>query len=335
VSGEAIGAEIQSFKSPFVIRNCTIEGRGPSSGTVFGIRYDKPSSSQDVLEVIASRVIAVNEATNGGDTIALFRDPGSVRAVGSTFEARTTNAPAYGIKGGNYEDVRFEFTGCVFLTACDDERQSEVFDIWSEVTTGDKDVFVRGCDFSKWYGVIQALGPVRTQVERILSVSAASDTAIHSGIQLSGSEQEVTTGITNPDAYRALKVVGVGTWTSSADVWIVGANLAGQPITDKITLPSGSNPSAEGKKPFRTVTKIIVPAAEQGHLQTIRVGTTNKLGLSSPLSATSDVLQWAKISGSTWQIQTSALTVDVNHATVKPSSISNGDSFEFTYLTAG
>jgi hypothetical protein len=335
ISGKAIGAEIQSFTSPFVIRNCTVEGRGPSSvGTVLGIRYDKPSSSQEVLEVIASRVVAVNQATNGGETIALFRDPGSVRCVGSTFEARTATAAAYGIKGGNYEDVRFEFIDCVFMTSCDDERQSNVFDIWGEVTTGDKDMFVRGCNFSKWFGVIQALGPPRTQVERILSVNAASDTAIHGGIQLTGSEQEVATGITNPDAYRALKIVGVGTWANSADVWIVGTNLAGDPITDKITLPSGSNPSAEGKKPFKTVTKIIVPAAEQGQLQTIKVGTTNKLGLSSPLSSSSDVLQWSKASGGVWQIQTSALTVDVNHATINPGSISTGDSVEFTYLTA-
>ncbi len=335
ISGKDIGAEIQSFTSPFVIRNCTVEGRGPSSsGTVFGIRYDKPSSSQEVLEVIASRAIAVNEATNGGETIALFRDPGSVRCVGSTFEARTANAAAYGIKGGNYEDVRFEFIDCVFMTSCDDERQPEVFDIWGEVTAGDKDMFVRGCDFSKWFGVIQALGPPRTQVERILNVNAASDTAIHSGIQLTGSEQEITTGITNPDAYRALQVTGVGTWSGSADVFVIGTNLAGDAITEKFTITSLQT-NVIGKKPFKTVTKIIVPAAQQGQSQTIKVGTTDKLGLSSPVSATSDVLQWSKVSGSAWQIQTSALTVDVNHATINPGSISTGDSFEFTYLTAG
>ncbi|RMG26733.1 MAG: hypothetical protein D6724_01170 [Armatimonadetes bacterium] len=334
ISGKDIGAEIQSFTSPFVIRNCTVEGRGPSiGGTVFGIRYDKPSSPQDVLEVIASRAIAVNEATNGGETIALFRDPGSVRSVGCTFEARTAKAPAYGIKGGNYDDVRFEFIDCVFMTSCDDEKQPEVFDIWGEVTTGDKDMFVRGCDFSKWFGVIQALGPPRTQVDRILNVNAASDTAIHSGIQLSGSEQEVTTGITNPDTYRALKVVGVGTWSGGVDVWIIGTNLAGDSISERISLPCGTNPSAEGKKPFRTVTKIIVPAAELGQNQTIQVGTTDKLGLSSPLSSSSDVLQWSKVSGSVWQIQTSTLTVDVNHATLKPGSIASGDSFEFVYRT--
>jgi hypothetical protein len=70
-------------------------------------------------------------------------------------------------------------------------------------------------------------------------------------------------------------------------------------------------------------------------LQTIKVGTTNKLGLSSPLSSSSDVLQWSKVSGGVWQIQTSALTVDVNHATINPGSISTGDSVEFTYLTVG
>ncbi|MER3413026.1 MAG: hypothetical protein C4341_02080 [Armatimonadota bacterium] len=271
---------------------------------------------------------------DGDEAIVLFSDPGSVRSVGSTFEARTAKAAVYGIKSGNYDDVRFEFTGCVFMTSCNDERQSNVFDIWGEVTTGDKDMFVRGCDFSKWFGVIQALGPPRTQVERILNVNAASDTAIHSSIQLSGSEQENTTSITNPDAYRALKVVAVGTWASSTDVWIVGTNLTCNPVTDKIALPSGNNPSSEGKKSFKTVSKVIVPAAEQGQLQTIKVGTTDKLGLSSPLSATSDVPQWSKVSGSAWQIQTSLLTLDVNDATVNPGAISAGDSFEFTYLTA-
>lgn len=334
ISGKEIGAEIQSFTSPFAIRNCLVEARGPSGGSTYGIRYDKPSSARDFLEVVASRVIAINDATDGDQAIALFRDPGSVRCVGCTFEARTAKAAAYGIKGGNYEDVRFEFTGCVFLTSCEDEKQPEVFDIWAEVTMGDKDLFVRGCDFTKWFGVIQALGPPRTEVQRILSVSAASDTAIHSGIALGVSEQEITTGITNPDVYRALKVVGAGTWTTPMQVWIVGTNLAGDPITESFTL-NGDAPSAEGKKPFKTVSKIIVPAAEQGQSQTIQVGTTNKLGLSYPVASAGDVLQWSKVSGSSWQIQTSALTIDVNHGTVTPGNITPGDSFEFTYLTAG
>ncbi|GIV02615.1 MAG: hypothetical protein KatS3mg015_1445 [Fimbriimonadales bacterium] len=45
------------------------------------------------------------------------------------------------------------------------------------------------------------------------------------------------------------------------------------------------------------------------------------------------MLQWSKVSGSVWQIQTSTLTVDVNHATLKPGSIASGDSFEFVYRT--
>ena len=304
---------------------------------LFAIRHDI-SNFNPIIVHQGDRIVARNLGM--AEVAAVSGEPPVQRYINCEISVESLNPDGGAVRGIVYNaapgagSTLYEIIGGSIAVTSANEKQEVVYAL--HVTSPTPNLRASGVRLSQVFGPVLPSGPPRTQVDRMLNVNAASDTAIHSGIQLSGSEQEVTTGITNPDAYRALKIVGVGTWASSADVWIVGTNLAGDPITDKITLPSGSNPSAEGKKPFKTVTKIIVPAVEQGQLQTIKVGTTDKLGLSSPLSATSDVLQWSKVSGSAWQIQAiAAPTVDVNHATINPGSISTGDSFEFTYLAAG
>jgi len=112
-------------------------------------------------------------------------------------------------------------------------------------------------------------------------VAAASDTAVHAAITLTkATAQTITTGITNPDVPRVLKVQPGGTNTDLGNgvVVVTGLNVEGRTITDSFQLVDGDSTEIEGTKAFKTVSSILVPAAE-GKAATVSVGYTNKLGL--------------------------------------------------------
>jgi len=111
-------------------------------------------------------------------------------------------------------------------------------------------------------------------------VAAASDTAVHAAITGSSAAQTITTGITNPDVPRVLKVQPGGT---SADVGngtvqVTGTNVEGKTITDNFKLTDANTDEIDGTKAFKTVTSILIPKTE-GTAATFSVGYTNKLGL--------------------------------------------------------
>ena len=105
-------------------------------------------------------------------------------------------------------------------------------------------------------------------------------------------------------------------------------------IADAIVLDGTA--TVEGDKPFATVDKIILPA-QSGPGQSVSVGLTDRFGLHFPIGSASDVIQFArKASGATsYTIEPlTSLTVDVNFATVKPATVSAGDSFQFSALAS-
>jgi hypothetical protein len=137
-----------------------------------------------------------------------------------------------------------------------------------------------------------------------------------------------------PDVYRTLSaqgnVIGV-----TGDVFIIGTNWADEVIVEKFELAGAD--LIKGVKPFKGVTKIIVPARTQSG-QKVKVGTTNHLGLYYPLSADSDVIQWTKKASAdtSYTVQTlTNLNVDDVYATVEPTAgITDDDSFEWVVLTS-
>ena len=115
-------------------------------------------------------------------------------------------------------------------------------------------------------------------------VAAASDNAVHDGITTSASGQLVTTGITNPDVPRALRLTFSGTTGdfAASTVIVHGTNVEGKPIQEEFVLSANQSADIEGTKAFKTVTQIDVPA-QDGTAGVLDVGYNNKLGVNHRL----------------------------------------------------
>lgn len=155
------------------------------------------------------------------------------------------------------------------------------------------------------------------------SATVASTTGIHAAVTDTGSDQTVTTGITQPSVPRNITATAGGT---SADVKaiqvvITGTNYAGETITE--TLPAftvNTTGTVTGSKAFKTVTSILIPAHD-GTGATTAIGFGEKLGLPDKLPTNTVLL--ASLGGTkegtapTVTTSTTALesnTVDLNSA---------------------
>lgn len=115
---------------------------------------------------------------------------------------------------------------------------------------------------------------------RILSYSPGSpavgtNTNVHAAVTDNGSQQVVTTAITNPDVPRTVSATAGGTATDikAIQVTVAGTNIWGQAITE--VLPAFTVDTAgtvNGSKAFATVTSITIPAHD-GTGATTSVGT--------------------------------------------------------------
>lgn len=115
-------------------------------------------------------------------------------------------------------------------------------------------------------------------------VSAASDNAVHSGITSSTSSQSVTTGFTNPDVPRAIRLAFGGTTGDIAAgvIEVHGTNVEGKSISEEFTVAANQTADVDGTKAFKTVTQVDVPP-QDGTGATITVGYTNALGVNHRL----------------------------------------------------
>jgi len=306
---------------------------------IVGLFYDRMSGGgpYDPTDIVAigCRIEAVGAGTDTETTyttVGVQTDTDTFpRVVNCQIVATAAKDAVYGVfgGGGNNLDPNIVVVGGVITTECGEEKQTEVWDLRQNnpgAYTGRS-----GTRLSKWSGPIESAERVRSVMQRTVGVSAPSASAILNSTQLTDAEQEITTGITQPDVFRVLSASGSGAGMDQ-DVYIIGTDWAGDPITDKITL-DGANTVA-GVKPFKTVTKIILPPRNNG-LQAVRVGSTSKLGLQFSISLAGDVLQQGrKASAATSYTLESAGSVNVTYATVDISSITGGDSFEWAVLAS-
>lgn len=124
-----------------------------------------------------------------------------------------------------------------------------------------------------------------------LQVSAANATAadtngILAAVTDTGSQQVITTGITQPSVARNITATAGGTAgdIKAIQVIIAGTNEAGEEITE--TLPAftvDTAGSVTGSKAFKTITSITIPAHD-GNGATTEIGFGEKLGLPHKLS---------------------------------------------------
>jgi len=270
------------------------------------------------------------EAISDGTAMAIAADIEAqqvARFLDCQFQATNTTGPAVGVYNAGGENV-FIIGGSITTAA--PQRETRVWDLEDAAPPGFK-LRASGVRFSKFKGPIHSAERPRSLVQRTINVAAPSSTWILDSEDLTDEEQPNVTPDHQPDVYRVLSVTG-NLLGMNQDVYIIGTDFAGNAITDKITL--NSTATVDGVKPFKTVTKIILPAKTADN-QTVSVGTTTKLGLYYPISADGNVLQQGrKASEANSYTLESVGTVDEVYATVDISSITAGDSFEWAVLAS-
>lgn len=142
----------------------------------------------------------------------------------------------------------------------------------------------------------------RTGRSRILSATfptpvAKDNDAVLAAVTDNGSEQVITSGLTDPDVPRVVTATAGGTSTDIAaiQVKVEGVNVWGQTLTE--TLPAFTVDTAgtvTGSKAFLTVTKVTIPAHD-GTGATTSVGVNEKLGL--PVNLDRDTLVASYVGG--------------------------------------
>ena len=116
-------------------------------------------------------------------------------------------------------------------------------------------------------------------------VAAASSTAVLAATAATvTADKTITTGITNPDVPRALRVVPAGTTDDILDssVRITGTNVEGKTITESFAFANAATAATDGNLAFKTVTSIVFDGQESTAAQ-FSVGYTNKLGVNHRL----------------------------------------------------
>lgn len=132
---------------------------------------------------------------------------------------------------------------------------------------------------------------VRSQA--VGSPALGATNAVHAAVTDTGSQQVVTTGITNPDVPRNVTATSGGTAgdIKAIQVIVAGTDIEGNAITE--TLPAFTADSATtvvGSKAFKTVTSITIPAHD-GTGATTAIGRGAKLGLDRRLQSRDTVLR--------------------------------------------
>jgi len=127
---------------------------------------------------------------------------------------------------------------------------------------------------------------VRAYFKPLGSPALGTTTAVHAAVTDNGTQQVVTTAITNPPTPRNVTATSGGTAADikAIQVIVAGTNAEGVAITE--TLPVFTVNTATtvvGSKAFATVTSYSVPAMD-GTGATVAIGTGAKLGLPHNLS---------------------------------------------------
>jgi hypothetical protein len=300
-----------------------------------------PSAEPSDIVALDCRIRAICEGHDGKcialGTDALGTDTDTFpKVINCDISATADEDPVYGVYagGGTSLDPNVILIGGTVTSHCDNEKETEVFDLRQnsgESVNGE--LFMSGTRMTKWKGPIKTAERKRSVVQRTLNISSPDNDGILTTTGLTGSEQSLTSGFSNPDVYRMLTVTG-NMAGMDQDVFIVGTNFGGVQITDKITL--NGTATVDGHKPFGTVSKIILPARTAAD-QKVLVGTSGIIGLQFPIESGSDVLQVGRkaSAASSYTILASIGTVSDEYSTADiTSQLTAGNSFEFVALAS-
>lgn len=148
----------------------------------------------------------------------------------------------------------------------------------------------------------------------------------------SGNRFSQPAGITNPDVYRCLSITG-NQASEAGNVVIEGTDWAGEYWKSTATLAGAT--TVNGTKPFKTVTKITVPALTTAG-DTVSIGVIDILGIPDLIELAGDVIEQAqKASAATAYTIEATGTVNAANSTVAVAAITANDSLRFTYRALG
>ena len=171
----------------------------------------------------------------------------------------------------------------------------------------------------------------RQHVHTLTALTNDTATAVHAAITLTAATQTVTTGITNPDFYRAVSVKGNAAG-NAGNVTVIGTDPYGNVVSDTIAL-SGSSEVA-GVIPMMTVTAINLPIQTHAGTDTVSIGKSNVFGIPRLISAITDVITVERIATGAWAILTGGgtdYTVNATNSTIALTTVAGGDVVRFTY----
>ena len=91
--------------------------------------------------------------------------------------------------------------------------------------------------------------------------AAATNTGVHAAVTLAdGATTNVTTGFTNPDIPRTIRLKGNQSSTEGLEVVINGTDILDQAITETVTMGEAFATATDSSKAFKTVTSMVMPA---------------------------------------------------------------------------
>ena len=278
--------------SDITIRHSTITARGSNTVAQAPIGVFQDLAGPQNVELVGCTIEAIGGAAS--TSVSAYRiDAGSGTRIidcilrAGYAEAPPVNAPASAFAlrptvGGLVVSLH----GCTLDANGGHERETLVYDIGepSQATPAGV-VQVSECSFSRWNIPISTNGPVEDSVQRIIALTLADPKAILDNEAL-GPQPVRKTGTGQPDTFRVLSATGSAAGMSQ-DVFIIGHDFAGRPITDKITL--AGNATVSGTKAFQSVDAVILPAGNPG--EAVSIGYTNQFGLFTPIDDVADVIE--------------------------------------------
>jgi len=336
LTGGSIGFDIFGGDS-LLMTDCVVSAAG--LGAVSGVRFSSDGTHPlGSLLAFSNKISAIStgagQTVRGVEAISAPADPkNQMRFENCEISATSKNATAGQVAGvwAGQADAVVVVGGKVSSASVDASgvhvnEAANVYDLENAASGGGLGIRVSGAEISKWKGGIRPAERPRPVIQRTINVAAAGGT-IHAGVPL-GSVPTAPTG--QPGVYRVLSIRGNDP-SMSGNVYIVGTDWGGNPITDVIALNGQS--VVQGVKPFKAVTWIVVPSGSSSY--TVAVSTTNKLGLYKPISAETDVIQQGRKaqSASSYTLEPSVGTVDAVYATVNV-AVTAGDSFEWALLAS-
>lgn len=165
------------------------------------------------------------------------------------------------------------------------------------------------------------------------SPAAASNTSVHAAVTDNGSEQTISSAITDPDVPRCITATAGGTAADikAIQVTINGTDANGATITEDLPAFTENNAgTVTGSKAFATVTSIVIPAHDDTGATT-SIGTGDKLGLGAHLARNTVIAAYLDGTKEGTAPTVAVSASDLSSNTVDLNSATNGDEVIVDY----